>query len=95
MGFQRPDVGVWVLVSRVVPCCITYDICARLSSEHYTINIDSTVAMVIDMLVLINEPPEKLRNSAEALLRNIITVTVLRPFFCCTVCRTVFVQYRI
>jgi len=59
-------------------------ICARLSSEHYTTDIDSTVAMVIDMSVLINEPPQKLRNPT---LENIIAVQLqyYGHFFRCTV----------
>jgi len=48
--------------------------------EHHTTDIDSTVAMVIDMLMLINEPPEKLKNPTLE-KHHCSTVTVLRPFF--------------
>lgn len=63
MGFQRLDVGVWIhKEARESPCYITYDICAPLFSGHYTTL--TAVAMVIDILMLINEPPEKLRDPA-------------------------------
>ena len=81
------------LVSRVFPCCITYDICAPLSSEHYTTLNDSTVAMVIDILMLINEPPEKLRDPT--LEKHHYSYSIYGHFFRCTVVQDRVRTYRI